>query len=201
MRETSIRKYHLKFNLNLKRTRRVWRTQKALKSLAPISIGTPRIPAAQVLAHFLAATKNNKVSLENILKAHEVLTGKLGDVNRQLVFAGIGILWIFKFSTPAGTLSLPPELHVPAMLFVASLTADLLQYAYSSVLYSIMFHVYEYNLKKQSTNKEEFIELASKVNHHRAWDYPSYALLSLKVILSIVGYLFLLRYLVNTLME
>lgn len=65
---------------------------------------------------------------------------KAGDISRQLGFAGIALIWIFKTS-PTGQPTLynvPLGLYWPTQLIVLSLILDLLQYMYKSVVWSIV---------------------------------------------------------------
>jgi hypothetical protein len=55
-------------------------------------------------------------------------SGKASDATRQLAFAAIAVIWLFKKDAPQGQLSIPYDLFVPGILVVAALTADLLQY-------------------------------------------------------------------------
>ena len=135
------------------------------------------------------------MSLDNVRQAHEDLTGKLGDVNRQLVFAGIATLWIFKYTATTGVFALPDALKLPTLLFASALAADLLQYAYSALLYSVMFHFYEYRFRSQAGTEAQLAELSENFDHPRWWDWPTYAFLVLKVLLNIVAYSFLLTFL------
>lgn len=54
--------------------------------------------------------------LSQIREAYEELSGKLSDVNRQLAFAGIGIIWIFKITDDHSPI-IPNELLEPVIFF------------------------------------------------------------------------------------
>jgi len=64
------------------------------------------------------------------------------DLVRQFAFAGIAIIWIFKFDKPAEHL-IPSELFCPLLFFVATLVFDLLQYLIPTIIFSIFFRYYE----------------------------------------------------------
>ena len=53
-------------------------------------------------------------------------SGKASDISRQLAFAGIAIIWIFKKKVPATGLTVPSELILPGILIVLALGVDLL---------------------------------------------------------------------------
>ena len=56
----------------------------------------------------------------------------LSSVTRQLGFAGIAIVWIFHASS-TNKLTIPSNLRIPSLLFVATLGCDLLQYVASTL--------------------------------------------------------------------
>ena len=53
---------------------------------------------------------------------------RASDVARQLAFAAIAVIWLFKKDTPQGQLSIPHDLIFPGFLVLAALAADFLQY-------------------------------------------------------------------------
>jgi hypothetical protein len=59
-------------------------------------------------------------------------TGKLSEILRNLCFAGIGLIWIFKNSDNAEHL-LPSLLVTPLRFIVLSLAADVMQYIWRAV--------------------------------------------------------------------
>ena len=78
------------------------------------------------------------MKLSEFRKDKDTLTGKASDVSRQLAYAGIAVVWIFK-QTENGVSSVPKEFLLPIFLFAASLAADLMQYVYAGIAVSI-FH-------------------------------------------------------------
>jgi len=52
---------------------------------------------------------------------------KSSEINRQLAFAGIAIIWVFRTDS-GGRQIVPEELFLPGLLLVLSLSFDLLQY-------------------------------------------------------------------------
>lgn len=69
--------------------------------------------------------------------AHK-FTEKLSEINRQLAFAGIAIIWIFKIQV-GNHYSIPSELLLPLFFIVVSLMLDLLHYLYQSIVWTL-FH-------------------------------------------------------------
>ena len=84
------------------------------------------------------------MNLSDYRKDYYQFSGKASDVARQLSLAGIALIWIFKVEK-AGPLAVPPELYLPAILFVVSLGLDLLQYLLSAAIWG-MFS--EYHTRK-----------------------------------------------------
>jgi hypothetical protein len=78
------------------------------------------------------------ISAEDARESYYGYTARASDVIRQLGFASIGIIWLFKVDR--GThLAVPRLLAAGALLSVASLSLDLLQYLYGSAAWGI-FH-------------------------------------------------------------
>ena len=86
------------------------------------------------------------MKLSEIRTAYEDLSRKLSDINRQLCFAGFGIIWIF--NKQKGDIAVPEELYLPALLLCCSLFFDILQYAFSA-----LFWYFYYVYKKKTRNK------------------------------------------------
>jgi hypothetical protein len=72
-------------------------------------------------------------TVEGYLKDFYELSGKASDISRQLAFAAIAVVWLFKTDTPTGQITIPPDLIWPGILIVAALAADLLQYVAGSL--------------------------------------------------------------------
>jgi len=94
--------------------------------------------AERVLGETDVADKPKDV--EHYRQTFYEFSGKASDATRQLAFAAIAVIWLFKKDTPQGQLSIP-YLFVPGILVVAALTADLLQY---SVGAGIWYTYYRY---------------------------------------------------------
>ena len=59
---------------------------------------------------------------------------KAGDIARQVAFAGLATIWIFRLDSVATTL-LPTELVRPAALLVLTLAFDLLEYVAGTLIW------------------------------------------------------------------
>lgn len=74
------------------------------------------------------------MKLEDVRNEYYFYTGKVSDLVRQLGFAGIGIIWLFK-TTAANGPTIPKDLLPAGGLILLSLAADLLQYAVGAVIW------------------------------------------------------------------
>ncbi|HSU16310.1 hypothetical protein [Longimicrobium sp.] len=74
-------------------------------------------------------------TLAEARESYYTLSGKASDAVRQLGFAGIAVIWVFKSET-RGAVSVPDALLLPGLLTVAGLFLDLLQYVFATVLWS-----------------------------------------------------------------
>ena len=94
------------------------------------------------------------MTLEDALEYYNQRTAKLSEVVRQLNFAGIAVIWLFRTGQKTGGIPYNDSLLWPLGLLVASATFDLLHYAYSSAAWGIFHRKKEKELKHN--NKAEF---------------------------------------------
>ncbi|NLW30918.1 MAG: hypothetical protein GXY77_05610 [Fibrobacter sp.] len=111
------------------------------------------------------------------------LSGKASDINRQIAFAGIAIIWIFRI-TKNDTISMPTGLLLPVKLFVFGLALDLIHYVWSSSTWGIFHMIKEWQFKNE--NKE--------VSHSRLLVVPIWILFYLKIFSVLLAYYFLFRF-------
>ena len=78
------------------------------------------------------------MKLQDALQNYYFHTGQVSDIARQLAFAAIAVIWLFKAGAGA-SISLPKELLEPLKLVVVCLTLDLLQYILATIVWGI-FH-------------------------------------------------------------
>jgi len=117
-------------------------------------------------------------------------TGKVSDISRQLAFAGIAIIWIFKKETPGTGLTVPRELLIPGVLIVVALIFDLLQYCIATVTWFFFYRTIE--MRGVSEDAE--------LGRHSVWlEVPINTAFWLKVISLGAAYVLIARYLFNTL--
>lgn len=109
-------------------------------------------------------------------------SGRLSDVNRQLCFAGIAVVWIFVIKQPSGNIFCEKGLVLPLVCFVSSLALDLLQYIVATLFWGIFQRV-----KEKSNIKEDTVFYAPR------WiNWPALAFFWLKVSVAFGGFFLLL---------
>lgn len=127
-----------------------------------------------------------KSKLSDYKEDYYLFTGKLSDINRQIAFAGLAIIWIFKKGENSD-IQLDIELVKPAIFIVCALAFDIFQYIYQSIIWSL-FYTY-YNRKHKS---EEY-----KIESPEYLNYPSWFFFFLKVILVLIAYWKIFEYLLT----
>lgn len=120
------------------------------------------------------------MKLSEIREAYEELSGKLSEINRQLCFAGYAVIWIF--NKTENDISIPSELYHPAFYFTLSLSADILQYIYSSLAW------YFYYISKREKGKEDS---TIEINEPECLNIPAWILFMFKIGFLVVGYILL----------
>lgn len=107
-------------------------------------------------------------------------SGKASDLNRQLGFAGIAIIWLFK-KEPIGGLTIPRELVLPSFLIVGSLVCDMVQYCLASIIWHWFYR------SKEKIGIKEDKDLA-----HSVWlERPIWIAFWLKIVLIVAAYVFI----------
>jgi hypothetical protein len=120
------------------------------------------------------------MNLQGYRETFYTYSGKASDLNRQLGFAGIAIIWLFK-KEPIGGLTIPHELVLPSFLIVASLGCDMLQYCLASVIWHRFYR------SKETLGIKEDKDLS-----HSVWlERPIWIVFWLKIILIVAAYVFI----------
>lgn len=95
------------------------------------------------------------MTLKEIREDYVRYSTNVSDLSRNLSYAGIGIIWIFKQSSSGDTSSttfmnsIPSELRGPLMLFAIVLVLDIFQYFIQTLIW------YFYYLKQKHTNEND----------------------------------------------
>ena len=117
---------------------------------------------------------------------------KASDVARQLAFAGLAVVWIFK-TGDNGLYSVPHGLVWPTVLMIGTLASDLLQYAVASLLWGT-FH----RLKERELLKEDRATANDKEFEASPWiNWPGLAFFWVKLFLVSAAYILLIGFLVT----
>lgn len=111
-------------------------------------------------------------------------SGTLSNVNRQLCFAGIAVVWIFTTKAENGAYSLPSDLLIPLWFFVGGLALDLLHYIAASASWGIFHWIKE---KSNSVDENSDFLAPGYIN----W-LPNFFFWS-KTVCTLIGYGLLLK--------
>lgn len=109
----------------------------------------------------------------------DTFSGKASELSRQLAFAGIAVIWIFKNSASRGII--PDDFVFPMFFFVLALAFDLLQYILGSVEWGIFTKIQEAKYKCKNEDQE--------VDSSPVWiNYPHNLCFILKIAMIAIGY-------------
>jgi hypothetical protein len=125
------------------------------------------------------------MNITDLKSAKDAYTGRASDVVRQFAFAGIAVIWLLKTTNTSAPI--PRDLIPILALFGLALACDLLQYAVSSVIWVIY---YRHKLGQHIAETTEFKE-------PRWITAPAYLLFIFKVVVALVAWVCLVRYLCN----
>ncbi len=95
------------------------------------------------------------MTLKEIREDYVRYSANVSELSRNLSYAGIGVVWIFKQSMPEDAIettfmnSIPVELRWPLILFIVVLILDLLQYVIQTAIW------YPYYTKYKEQHKDE----------------------------------------------
>jgi len=114
-----------------------------------------------------------------------IFSGKASDLCRQLAFAGIALIWVFRANGLNGP-TLPDTLTWPAALIVLALTFDLAHYLVASCIWRWFYRTKE---------KAKVSESDDTIYHDPALETPIWLLFIFKIAAVAAAYCFLLAYL------
>lgn len=121
----------------------------------------------------------------DIREAYYEASGKASDIVRQLCFAALAVVWIFRPESPPGTVDLPPSLSWAGILAVAGLAADLLQYVYRTIAWGTFHRV------KELEGVADDVQFKAP----RSINWPSYILFGAKLVAVTAAYFAIFVYL------
>jgi len=123
------------------------------------------------------------MKLKEAKEAYYEFSGTLSAGVRNISFAGIAIVWIFRTSDS----SIPSELLLPLVFFVSSLSFDIFHYAYASLAWRCY---YNRCFKKKIRDDDE-------VDPPDYMNWPSEIFMTIKILSVCIGYVFIGIFLVN----
>jgi hypothetical protein len=116
-------------------------------------------------------------------------SAKASEIQRQIAFAGIAVIWIFR--TGSGVdYRIPLQLITSTILFVASLASAFLQYLTASIMWGLYTRIKEL---KGITDTDDF-------KAPRWINWPGNTFFFLKFLFVIIAYYMLLKYLIFLIM-
>ena len=115
--------------------------------------------------------------------SYEYASGKLSDIVRQLSFAGVAVIWIFR--KEGDGLNLEEGLLLPLFTFVTALGFDLLHYIYTSFVWGFYAHKKE----KEGHSDSDVIAPPDYIN------WPTLFCFWTKAFLCVVAFVMLLVFL------
>jgi|SRR5467141_189008 len=126
------------------------------------------------------------MELGKFLQSFYDYSQKASDITRQLGFAGLAAIWIFK-GTREGEPTVPHEFFLPGTLIIMGLACDLMQYVAGSIIWSAFYSARERRGFKSSDETMAPIWL----------NRPIYIFFYTKIILISSSYYFLLRFMLE----
>ena len=118
------------------------------------------------------------MKLPDSLKAYREYSAKASDVSRQLAFAGLAVVWIFKTDVKNGGPKIPTEFVPATIVLILALTFDLFQYVSATVVWGI------FNRGKEKAGTK----LTDEFGAPRAINWPANSFFTAKLIALAVAY-------------
>ena len=138
------------------------------------------------------------MKLKEYKETYYEFSGKASDISRQLAFAGIAVIWIFRLNaTPP---KIPNELLPPLILLVIALLFDIAQYGIATVIWGGFQWKKERDLRKtQEEKKLSDVDLDELKLDHPSWmKTPQLVCFSIKMVSMGIAYVLLALYLYRT---
>lgn len=124
------------------------------------------------------------MKLSEWLTVYQHFSGKLSDINRQLAFAGIALVWLFRTDVKPIP-NVPAGLLLPVILLIAGLATDLLHYTYGTVVWGCFHECHELRLFRAGVDRDVNVAAPAWLN------WPSIVLFAAKVSAVAAAYAFI----------
>jgi len=128
------------------------------------------------------------MELKEYLQAYYTYSEKASNIARQLGFAGIALIWVFR-GTNANELLVPRELILPGVLLVLGLSCDLLQYVSGTIIWGLFHSMKE----RKGLGADEELKASSWLNK------PILLFFVVKIVAISAGYILIFCYLLSLL--
>lgn len=129
------------------------------------------------------------MKLQDAREHYYVNSGKASDLVRQLGFAEIAVIWLFKIEDNGAT-RIPDALFAPLCLVVVALAADFLQYALASAIWGC----YQRSKERVILSEDTEFRAPSCIN------WPALFFFWSKIVCIVVAYFYLFRFLAATIL-
>lgn len=135
--------------------------------------------------------------LSEFRKANEEFTGKASEIVRQLILAGIGVIWLFKTpSLISGQNSLDSFLIWPLIFLCIAAMCDLMQYVLGGKIWGKFFRDEEKKAKDankidSSSSLDPDVKAPRKFSKRIGWLYNA------KICLMVLAYVFIIIFLIR----
>lgn len=130
--------------------------------------------------------EKNNMKLSEYKETYEMFTGKLSDINRQIAFAGLAIIWVFK-QTNGMQISICNDLVLPSIFLAVALGCDMIHYIYQSFAWAIFYG----NKEREGISEDEDIDAPRWIN------IASWLLFCSKILSVIIAYVLIIKYLIQ----
>ena len=124
-------------------------------------------------------------------KDYENDSSTLSTLNRNLAFAGIGLIWIFKNADSSPKL-LPDALYQPILLITGALFFDIFQYIWRIGVSYFTYRKYEKLLDRKKIKESETEDIQIK----QIYMNITWAFFLLKIALTIYAYIIIAKFLI-----
>ena len=125
------------------------------------------------------------MKLKDARENYYTLSASASQVNRQLAFAGIAIIWLFRVQGENEKIVFDGGLILPLFFIVTALACDFLQYVYGSAAWGVFHRIKE----KKNRCEDGEIDAPCWIN------WPTILLFWMKILSTAVAYCLLLLFL------
>lgn len=149
------------------------------------------------------------MKLREYKDVYKKTSGKLSDINRNIIFSGIALIWIF--TSQQEDQHIPDLLITPSILLAVALVCDMIQYIYKTIAFYIIYKCREKRSKNNQvsclyTSSHCCISPKEEVNndedkpHKECIVLPIWIFFWVKIALVIISYYFIILFLIKTLL-